>query len=113
MIRIATKRARDSLQPRREPYFYKLSKGRYLGFRKLPDQSATWIARIRDEEGEQHYKSLGELSEAFSFDQAKEAAESWFQDIERGVSGRNDDGTVNSADRLYRLRAGLESGGEA
>jgi hypothetical protein len=78
MIRIDTKRARDSLQPRREPYFYKLSKGRYLGFRKLPDQSATWIARIRDEEGEQHYKSLGELSEAFSFDQAKEAAESWF-----------------------------------
>ena len=110
MVRIDTKRGRDSLKPRREPYWYKLSKGRFLGLRKLPDGHASWIARLRDDQGDQKYKYLNELSEAFDFDQAKRDAEHWFRDIDRGVSGRNDDGivaTVRTAciDYVRALRA--------
>ena len=94
MLRIDTKRCRDVLAARREPYWYKLSRGRYLGLRKLANGHGAWIARYRDEDGAQSYKALGEYSETFEFDQAKEAAENWFRDVERGISGRNDDGTA-------------------
>jgi hypothetical protein len=93
MHRIDTKRGRDALKERREPYWYKLSKGRYLGLRKLPDGHSSWVARIRLDEGGQSYRALGENTELFEFDQAKVAAENWFRDCERGVSGRNEDGT--------------------
>ena len=94
MARIDTKRGRDALAPRREPYFHKLSKGRYVGLRKLIDGSATWIARYRDDHGAQRYQSLGDLSETFDFDQAKEAAERWIGELERGVSDRHEDGRL-------------------
>lgn len=94
MVRIDTKRGRDALAPRREPYFHKLSKGRYVGLRKLSDGSATWIARCRDDHGAQHYQSLGGLSETFDFDQAKEAAERWIGELERGVTNRHEDGRL-------------------
>lgn len=93
MNRIDTKRGGDGLRPRREPYWYKLSTGRYLGLRKLSDGHSSWVARIRAEEGGQSYRALGENTELFEFDQAKVAAETWFRDVERGVSGRNEDGT--------------------
>ena len=92
MVRIDTKRGRDALAPCREPYFHKLSKGRYIGLRKLTGGYATWIARYRDEHGAQHYQSLGDLSETFDFDQAKEAAERWIGEFERGVTNRQEDG---------------------
>ena len=104
MARIDTKRGREALAPRREPYWQKLSKGRYLGIRKLPSGHAAWIARYRDDEGTQHYKALGEVSDAFGFDEAKQAAETWMRDAERGVSDRHDDGsrvTVASACLAY------------
>lgn len=78
--------------------------GRYVGLRKLADGHGAWIARYRDEEGAQSYKALGEYSQSFEFDYAKEAAESWFRDVERGISGRDDDGkppTIASACRSY------------
>lgn len=62
MVRIDTKRCRDALAARREPYWYKLSRGRYIGLRKLADGHGAWIARYRDEEGAQSYKALGEYS---------------------------------------------------
>jgi integrase len=104
MARIDTKRGRDCLAPRREPYWHKLSKGRYLGIRKLPTGRAAWIARYRDDEGGQRYSALGEVSDTFGFDQAKEAAEAWMRNAERGVSDRHDDGsrvTVASACLAY------------
>src|SRR6266403_257617 len=104
MARIDTKRGRDSLAPRREPYWHKLSKGRYLGIRKLPTGRAAWIARYRDDEGAQRYSALGEVSDTLGFDQAKEAAEAWMRNAERGVSDRHDDGsrvTVASACLAY------------
>src|SRR6267142_631310 len=75
MPRIDTKRGRDALAQRREPYWHKLSKGRYLGIRKLPSGRAAWIARYRDDEGGQRYSALGEVSEALGFDQATDAAD--------------------------------------
>ena len=93
VMRIDTKRGRDALAPRREPYWQKLSRGRYLGIRKLTSGHAAWVARYRDDEGAQHYNALGELSEPFGFDQAKEVAESWMRNAEHGVSDRHDNGT--------------------
>src|SRR2546429_2768213 len=90
--------------PRREPYWHKLSKGRYLGIRKLPSGRAAWIARYRDDEGTQRYSALGEVTDALGFDQAKETAEAWMRNAERGVSDRHDDGsrvTVASACLAY------------
>ena len=94
MVRIDTKRGRDALMPRREPYFHKLSKGRYVGLRKLNGGYATWIARCRDDHGTQRYQSLGDLSEDFDFDRAKEAAERWIGELERGVTNRQEDGRL-------------------
>jgi integrase len=85
MDRIDTKRGRDGLKGRREPYWYKLSRGRHLGLRKLEDASpGTWIAKYRDEAGKRLHESLGEYSEAFGFDEAKVAAEKWFAQCDGG-----------------------------
>src|SRR5690349_14532608 len=64
MTDLSRKRTRDSLQPRREPYWQRLAKGAYLGFRRGPD---TWIARFRGRDKEQQYHPLGE---ALEFDAA-------------------------------------------
>jgi hypothetical protein len=51
---------RDKLKPRRDPYWQKLSKGCYLGFRKMTaGASGTWIARFLDTlNGKQVYNRL-------------------------------------------------------
>jgi integrase len=104
VARIDTKRGRDGLQARREPYWYKLSRDRHLGLRKLSDQSVgAWIARFRDEAQQRHYKALGACSDTFDFDAAKIAAEIWFRDQEQGVQDRDAEGpaTVATACRDY------------
>ena len=104
MVCIDTKRGREALAARREPYWYKLSRDRHLGLRKLSQDSfGSWIARFRDEARQRHYKSLGECSDTFGFDAAKVAAEVWFRDREQGVRERDEDGpaTVATACRDY------------
>src|ERR1700730_10850476 len=104
MPRIDTKRGREAFAPRREPYWHKLSRGRYLGIRKLPSGRAAWIARYRDDEGGQRYSALGEVVAAFGFGQAKDPDEACMRNAERGVSDRLDDGspvTVASACLAY------------
>jgi integrase len=104
MARIDTKRGREALGARREPYWYKLSRDRHLGLRKLSQQSVgSWVARFRDETGRRQYKSLGECADSFGFDAAKVAAEIWFRDHEQGVRERDEDGpaTVATACRDY------------
>jgi len=89
MTRIDTKRGRAALTPRREPYWYKLARDRHLGLRKLSaDRAGSWIARLRDDTGQRHYKALGECADDYDFDAAKISAESWFKDCERGVTNR-------------------------
>jgi integrase len=53
------------------PYYMRLAKGAYLGFRRGPD---TWLARYRDRKGTQHHKALGPYLE---FDDARSQAEEW------------------------------------
>jgi integrase len=93
MPRIDTKRGREALGIRREPYWYKLARDRHLGLRKLTEGSpGAWIARFRDESGGRRYQALGECTELFDFDEAKVAAETWFRDLEQGVQARGEDG---------------------
>jgi hypothetical protein len=48
--RIDTVASRDKLKPRREPYWHRLRRGCYLGYRKMTtDGDGVWIARARDE----------------------------------------------------------------
>lgn len=44
-IKIDTVSGRQKLMPRKEPYWYKLSQGHHLGYRKLEDGHGRWIAR--------------------------------------------------------------------
>lgn len=78
---------RRSLAPRREPYWAApIARGKFIGYRKTDDESGTWIARMRDENGKQIYRSLGRVSDDFDFDKAKEAARNWYKLREAGVS---------------------------
>lgn len=79
---IDTKSARGRLYPRREPYWHKLAKGCYLGFRKSNASSNCWLARKWD--GVKYeWIALGRLD---TFEQAKREAENWFQAKDFGCS---------------------------
>ena len=93
MPRIDTKRGREALAVRREPYWYKLARDRHVGLRKLTEgRPGCWVARFRDETGARQYQALGECTDLFDFDEAKVAAETWFRDLEQGIQARDDDG---------------------
>lgn len=74
-IDITSKAGRMRLAPRRDPYWHKLSRGAYLGFRRGPD---TWIARYRDRIGKQHFNSLGQADD---FTGTKQRAELWCRQL--------------------------------
>jgi site-specific recombinase XerD len=91
-----------SLEPRREPYWAApISKGRFIGFRKIDAQRGSWIARARDEDtGKQRYRALGELSATLDYDKAVKAAREWFASLDQGVTTK-ERVTVESACREY------------
>ena len=68
---LSRRRTRERLAERHSPYFQRIGKGAFLGFRRGPE---TWCARFRARDGKQIYKFLGGPLE---FDDAKEAAEEW------------------------------------
>lgn len=74
--------AREKLQPRRDPYWLRITKGCYLGFRKMTvGTSGTWQARCRRPDGELAQTTLGTLEEHRAherFDKAVAAARAWF-----------------------------------
>lgn len=87
--RIDTVSARDRLRPRRGPYWHRVSKGSYLGFRRMtPAAHGTWLARWLDaSSGKQFYKTLGELTQLAAnlrFDAAQREAFAWFEHLARG-----------------------------
>ena len=95
---------RSKLEPRRDPYWYRLSAGRYVGFRKMTKISpGSWLARFYDGERYIYPESgLGDFSalpEGEQFDAAKVAAEAWFRQCDMGVSSRS--GTVKEACAAY------------
>lgn len=74
---------RNQLKARREPYWCApIEQGRFLGVRKLANGTCTWIARLRDDDGKQKYRSLGQVTDTFNHAAAKRAAESWFRDYD-------------------------------
>lgn len=72
---------RKLLEPRREPYWHRHASGDYIGFRKLDDETGTWIARHRSKDGKQHYRALGAFQ---SFDEAMKKAREWFAQCDGG-----------------------------
>jgi integrase len=95
MTDLSKKRAREQLEPRREPYWQRLDKGAYIGFRRGPD---TWIARFRTRDNRQLYQALDDVKE---FDDAKHAAEAWFKQVGASVRTVKHRGTVRDALDCY------------
>ena len=94
-------RVRAALKPRREPYWGALlAQGRYLGFRKIDEQRGSWVARLRDDAGIQHYKALGALSPTLGYDEAKAAALAVFTAHDAGVKA-SVRATVEDACKAY------------
>jgi site-specific recombinase XerD len=105
---------RERLAPRRDPYFQRLSEGRYVGFRKMStDTPGTWLARFYN--GEKYVpKSLGDfatLEEKERFDAAKKAAEAWFQHLDMGGSTKPH--SVKAAGQAYVEKQRAEKGERA
>jgi len=90
-IKIDTVSARDKLKPRRDPFWQRIIKGGFVGFRKMTaDTSGTWSARYRTEnDGQQHMQPLGSLEEFppnERFDRAVSLARTWFEHLGKGGS---------------------------
>lgn len=90
-IRLDAVSARERLTPRRDPYWQRITKGCYLGFRRMSSEShGTWLARARDgATGKQAFKVLGELAEtagSMRFDAAHKLALAWFDHLAKGGS---------------------------
>lgn len=89
-----TRTARSKLERRQEPYWTVISKGSALGYRKGA-RGGTWIARLRDEVGKQHYEALGATDDTVLADgvtvldyrQAHDAAVRWFTSRTREIMG--------------------------
>ena len=80
-FRIDTVAGRAKLTPNREPYWHRIEKGCFVGFRKLKQGEGTWIARWRTPEDIQAYNSLEHQPD---FDTAVRAARLWFAQCEGG-----------------------------
>lgn len=107
---------REVLKPRRDPYWHKLRKGGYLGYRKMSTSSTgNWSARIYDESTDkQLYRALGdfsELPEHERFDAASKAAMAWFDHL--GHGGTPDKYTVQQACERYVRQLRRERGDTA
>ena len=72
---LSRKRERERLAIRHTPYFQRIGRGAFLGFRRGPD---TWSARFRNRDGKQAHKFLGGPLE---FDDAKRLAETWLAQL--------------------------------
>ena len=86
---INTVAARAKLKPRREPYWHRISKGFYLGFRKMTSTSSgTWVLRTTSEDNTRDsYKTLGDYPELLDhqrFDAAMQEAAKLVDHIGKG-----------------------------
>lgn len=88
---IDTVKARGNLKPRREPYWHRIRKGCFVGFRLMSKTSSgTWLARAWDEaDGRDVFHPLGDFSDQPDhkrFDSAVLEAGKWFEHVRRGGS---------------------------
>lgn len=100
---------RAKLKPRRDPYWHRLTQGRFVGFRRISRATpGTWLARFYDGTNYQ-YRPLGDLApipDKDRYDAAKKAAEEWFKHLDRG--GSTETTTVKLACVAYAERLRLE-----
>lgn len=106
--------ARAKLPIRRDPYWMRLSRGRYVGFRRMTAGTAgTWLARLYDSE-KYVYESLGDFAtvpDKDRYDAAKLAAEAWFKHLDRG--GSSSSSTVKAACEAYVAELALKKASAA
>jgi len=95
MADLTLKRLRSRLAVRPDPYWQRLAKGSYIGFRRGPD---TWLARFRGRDKKQHFQPLGE---GLEYDQAKERAEDWFAQMSGSAVRSVKRGSVIAAVQTY------------
>lgn len=101
---ISTVKDRERLKARHDPYYAKVERGIYLGYRKMTtDSVGSWLARSRcDETGQQRKKALGDFAHllpAERFDAATKAAREWFTYL--GQGGSTEVATVKTACETY------------
>ena len=72
---IDTRAKRERLPHRSDPYWARIEKGAYLGFRTSEKTEGTWLARWRDADGKQQYRPLGTQP---NYDAAAALARAWF-----------------------------------
>lgn len=99
---------------RRDPYWHRVSQGRYVGFRRMTKGSpGTWLARAYD--GAAYaYETLGDfapLPEGERYDAASKAAEAWFQHLDKG--GSTEPLSVKAACEAYVAKLRAERSGQA
>lgn len=105
---------RETLKPRREPFWHRLRPGCFVGYRPSAKGGAgTWIARAYDEEGSRyHLKALGAFADcpaSARFALAKQASETFTTQVERGALAEEKLETVADACRHFaKSRAGAE-----
>jgi len=103
---LSTVKQREALKAQREPYWQRLSPGRYIGYRPSAREGAgTWIARAYDEDKRNYrLKALGDFAELPSRDRfaaAKKEAEAFADIVEAGGVAKEKIETVADACRSY------------
>jgi integrase len=92
-----TRSARVKLAQRRDPYWTVISKGCAIGYRRGA-KGGTWVARMRDQEGRQHFEALGASDDirdadgitALNFTEAQDRARAFFLRKAREFAGLAD-----------------------
>lgn len=103
--KLDTVSSRDKLPARHDPYWLRIAKGCYIGYRKkTPDSPGAWQARFRRPSGELVQTTLGTLEEHRPherFDQAVRAARAWFEANLHPNAGKSGPFTVGDACGAY------------
>ncbi len=76
-MKIDTSAKRLRLKLRREPYWYQISLGRFLGYRRT-NSGGSWIARMRGDDNKQRYHALGN---GLEFEDALKTTNEWMESI--------------------------------
>jgi integrase len=113
--KIDTVTARGKLKVRRDPYWQRISRGLFVGFRKMTsDTNGTWVVRYRADSGSQLRHTLGSLDQfpAFErFDKAVDAAQKWLSHINLG--GTTERSTVSDVCAAYTKKVRESKGDKA
>jgi hypothetical protein len=103
---------RRGARPRRAPYWKRITRGRFIGWRKLTAGSVgSWLARSYDGEGGYPQRPLGDFGdrpEAERFDAALAEAVKWFEHLDMGGTSRP--ATVRAVCEAHVEKARAEKG---